>query len=361
MDTEALPTSNWKDDDFYHRNPFCRRIRDACIDTKSTIGGIHLIRILSFGDVQWIARVQLEPSTPLTTSLLRAEIDTMDLVRARTNIPIPKVFGYEVNDENIVGSAFILMEFLLGSSAMDAEGGYDSHHGQAQLAERRPFYDEVAEIQVQMTSVRLPKIGSIVRRSESSFDVGPIPRLGGPFVTAAEFLKAWARNAKFPFSDQAIREAMNGGPVEEVLSSIRNFPHYLQTVAHKISATNHGPFPIYHPDFYHSNIILDNDFKILVIVDWEGASTVPWELVEPPLLLSLVPPPMDDPNDYDCTGLHKEEESRRRLYERAEYIKCVLRKEEELNMDQKLSQTLLDPGIQGLAHAMKICLDPGKL
>ncbi|KNG83431.1 hypothetical protein ANOM_009700 [Aspergillus nomiae NRRL 13137] len=246
----------------------------------------------------------------------------MDLVRARTNRPIPKVFGYEVNDENIVDFAFILMEFLPGSSAMDADGGYESHHG--------------------------------------TNDLGQITK-SGPFATAAELLRAWARNAKFPSSDQAIREAMNGGPVEEVLSSVRNFPHYLRTVAHKISGTNDGPFSIYHPDFYHNNIIVGNDFKILGIIDWEGASTVPWELVEPPLFLSMVRPPMDDPNIYDCNGLPKEEESRRRLYERAEYIKYVLMKEEELNMDQKLSQTLLDPDIQGFAHAMKVYLDPGKL
>ncbi|KAH3545720.1 hypothetical protein KXW20_007682, partial [Aspergillus fumigatus] len=51
----------------------------------------------------------------------------MELVRARTDIPVPRVFGFELDDANPVRAAFILMDFLPGSSAMDAEGGYDAH------------------------------------------------------------------------------------------------------------------------------------------------------------------------------------------------------------------------------------------
>ena len=112
----------------------------------STIGGVHLIRLLNFGDTRWIARVQLEPSTPTTASLLRAEINAMELVGARTDIPVPKIFGYELHDANSVHAAFILMEFLPGSSAIDADGGYEVHQGSILPERRIPFYKQIASI-----------------------------------------------------------------------------------------------------------------------------------------------------------------------------------------------------------------------
>lgn len=168
---DEVPSLHWKDDVYYCQHPSRKQARDACLQRvnwkalceyassinadepcslldKSTIGGVHLIRLLSFGGTQWIARVQLEPSTPTTASLLRAEIHAMELVRARTDIPVPKIFGYELDSTNRVGAAFILMEFLPGSSAMDADGGYEVHHGSISPKRQSVFYKQIASIQV---------------------------------------------------------------------------------------------------------------------------------------------------------------------------------------------------------------------
>ncbi|GES58310.1 phosphotransferase enzyme family [Aspergillus terreus] len=385
MDTISSLALQGKDDEFYRRYPSRKRLVDSCLERvswdalcryassknsgrpctllgMSTIGGVYLIRLLSFGDMQWIARVQLEPSTPLSASLLRAEIDTMALVRAKTDIPIPHVFGYEFSDANEIGAAFILMEFLPGPSAMDADGGYETHHGQIPTTKKEEFYREVAGIQVQMASVRLPQIGSITRRNDNSFEVGPIPGLEGPFPTATDYFREWAKQAKFPLPDEGIRSSMAGGPVEEIIESIKNFPRSLQNLANNIAGNNDdGPFPLYHPDFYHSNMIVDHKFRILGIIDWEGASTVPWEIVEPPLFLSKVPLGMDDPNNYHADGTPKDRSVIQRLHESGEYVKFVQAKEEEMGLDRKLSTTLLDSNIQGLAYAIKVYRDPGKL
>ncbi|KAL2864030.1 uncharacterized protein BJX67DRAFT_362282 [Aspergillus lucknowensis] len=80
---------------------------------------MNLIRIISFEDTQWAARVQLEPWTSLSASLLQAEVDTVALVRSQKSVPLPNVFGYESSGANEIGAAFILMEFLPGLSAVD--------------------------------------------------------------------------------------------------------------------------------------------------------------------------------------------------------------------------------------------------
>jgi hypothetical protein len=61
---------------------------------------------------------------------------------------VPQIYGYELDDANPVGAAFILMEFLPGSSAMDAAGGYDVHRGRVPVEWRGAFYREMASIQV---------------------------------------------------------------------------------------------------------------------------------------------------------------------------------------------------------------------
>jgi hypothetical protein len=82
----------------------------------------------------------------------------------------------------------------------------------------------------------------------------------------------------------------SGGPVDEVLRSISDFPCALADRADKLSTTKYRcSFPLYHPSLYRSNIIVDEDFRFLAVIDWEGTSTVPREVVEPPLFLVRLP------------------------------------------------------------------------
>jgi len=82
-----------------------------------------------------------------------------------------------------------------------------------------------------MTSVRLPKIGTIVRSKDGSYDIGPFPDIGGPFATATAFFDAWAAHAKFPRLRREIQESMKNGPVNEVLTSIVEFPLKVRAVS----------------------------------------------------------------------------------------------------------------------------------
>lgn len=72
----------------------------------------------------------------------------MVLVRERTRIPVPRVFGYRVDDRHPVGVAFMLTEFFPGNVAIDLDGGYAAHQGQIPYEHRQDFYTSVAQIQV---------------------------------------------------------------------------------------------------------------------------------------------------------------------------------------------------------------------
>jgi hypothetical protein len=194
---------------------------------QSTMNGCHLVHLLQFGDgTRWIVRFQLDPPTPASARQLQSEVDTMGLIRSRTEIPVPQVFGSDPHNKTNIGVPFILMEYIPGIVAMDADGSWEAHHGEIAGSQKSNFYRTTASIQVssqlqiairsdlmfrlqvEMTAVRMPKIGSILKCHDGTYDIGPIPDLGGPFDTATAFFRAWAARAKFPTSEENIRKSM---------------------------------------------------------------------------------------------------------------------------------------------------------
>lgn len=120
-----------------------------CVPLDRVTNGLHnLVRLLQFSDqTLWVARIHLQGSAANSTKL-RSEVDVMQLIKDRSNVPIPQIFAYEVNEDNEIGVPFILMEFLSGNTAMDAAGGYETHKGQIPLTHRPNFYRSVAECHV---------------------------------------------------------------------------------------------------------------------------------------------------------------------------------------------------------------------
>ncbi|EQK97880.1 Protein kinase-like domain protein [Ophiocordyceps sinensis CO18] len=322
----------------------------------------HLVRLLAFDDgTTWIARVRMHTITQDSAFILQREVDTMTLIRQRTSIPVPTIFAYEVDTRNPTGAAFILMQTISGNVATDSDGGYEVHQGQIPLHRRPPFHLAAAKIQLQMTSVRLPLIGMVIQDSTGDYTVGPFPHLGGPFRRATDFIEAWARHSRFPLSIDAVNRIPSAALRSRILTSIQAFPNELASSAADLITHNDGPFPIAHTDFFHSNIIVDSKYHIQGVIDWEGACTMPWELVEPPLFLETVPPELDAPNNYDENGVPVDQDTRQRWDDRRQYEKLVAKMELETQGDNMLSSTLSNRRHQKLAYAMRVYTNPGKL
>jgi hypothetical protein len=116
------------------------------------MGGLNLVRRLDFQDgTSWIVRIQLYKSA--STGRLVCEIDTMAMVRERSNISVPEVFAYEANCNNAVGVSFMIMEFILGDTAMDSFGGHRIYKGKTPLQFKAKFHAEMADIQVRLQRI----------------------------------------------------------------------------------------------------------------------------------------------------------------------------------------------------------------
>jgi hypothetical protein len=208
-----------------------------------------------------------------------------------------------------------------------------------------------------MFRIRLPRIGKIVGiNDDGSYRLGPIPGLGGPFDTAAEYFRAWSAKVEFGMSEDQLQMAA-GRFADEILSSGSTFRKLLHDNAEWLSAENTGPFPLCHGDFGHNNIVFDDKYRLLGVIDWESAFAGPCELSgEFPLSLSIIPPAMDVPWKYDETGRPKEAGQRQKFADREAYIAIVKQREEEqyLTEGYTLSTALQDSKRQYLASAMRL-------
>ena len=209
MGASSTPQLNWGTDNIEKDRPlafinwealkqFAREARRQVDDGNSlctlsaeyNMGGLHIVRRIDFNDGrQWVACLQLEPPTRESCDRLRTELDTMAAVRSLSNIPIPQVFAHDCNIANSsgIGAAFMLMDFIPGNTAMDSFGGWDVHKGEMPFHFKLQLYSSLADIQTSLSSIRFSQIGTIVRRPNGVFDIGPIPNIGGPFFTAAAF------------------------------------------------------------------------------------------------------------------------------------------------------------------------------
>ncbi|CAI6311274.1 unnamed protein product [Periconia digitata] len=83
--------------------------------TQFATGFDNLVLELSFSDnAYWIARIPYRTVDDSTKTSLLSEIATMNIVRQRTSIPIPRIFGFEISAEQPFGYPYILMECLGG-------------------------------------------------------------------------------------------------------------------------------------------------------------------------------------------------------------------------------------------------------
>lgn len=98
---------------------------DCTISPQFTMGGRHMVRRVIFqGGTRWIARVRI--TTPMNedegSRLLQREVDCIQLVKERTSVPIPTIFGYIASASNVIGAPFMLMECLSGNVGVDLSG-----------------------------------------------------------------------------------------------------------------------------------------------------------------------------------------------------------------------------------------------
>ncbi|KPM42264.1 hypothetical protein AK830_g4257 [Neonectria ditissima] len=249
---------------------------------------------------KWVVRVPLTPYLPFgADKKLEGEIAAMELVSAKTSIPLPNVIAYAINEKSKPFPTFMILEFV--------EGKKLSHKAYQEFMpeQRLQFYASLADIFIQLRRLEFDAIGRLLRREDGSFTVSsPIATMdlnaqaleglqpsqvlarhsgGGPLQSAGKYvdmLHDLADNA-FAKSRSSVLEGDSIG--EEYLYHLHSFREHVKDW--RAENDDQGPFVLVHGDFQPFNLLVDDQGSIVSVLDWEWSRVVPRQFFKPPLWL----------------------------------------------------------------------------
>lgn len=111
-----------------------------------------------------------------------------------------------------------------------------------------------------------------------------------------------------------------------------DFLSHMEAAAPMISQHDRGPFRLIHPDFGHNNIIVDDEFNILGVIDWEESFIGPSEMVARFPIRCLVYPDAIYPLQWDSNGTILDKGRRERYEGQQRLVSAIKFHEDRLSV-----------------------------
>ena len=240
---------------------------------SSVMGGMNYHIELVFDDgISWLARIRrsnvTSPPAELRDYILRSEVSTLQFLSA-TSIPVPKVFDYNFCEKNPIGVGYILMEKLPGNSLRWSLTTPEQRKKvTSQLAD---IYMELKAHPFAMTSSiydpGIYDIGLFARESLTDYSGTKMKALG-PYFSTKEYFTVYIQLTL----DLIVRQELY---VDRAVDAFL-IHRFLLEIAPKACFLSHADdekFYLKHPDEKGDQILVDNEFNITGIIDWEWAYT----------------------------------------------------------------------------------------
>ncbi|RPA77920.1 hypothetical protein BJ508DRAFT_370441 [Ascobolus immersus RN42] len=244
---------------------------------RSQTGGQNCHLDIVFEDgVTWIARIKLADSPHMPPQeaqdlVFLSEIATIKYLTEFTSIPVPVVHHYQLRQDpdNKVGLSYVLMDKLPGTPLC-----WDD----ADPKNRQKVMDQLSDICIEMEKYPFKKAGSLVlqEKGESTIAVGGYTQLPyfvdaghplGPFESLRDSLNSLFEHQK----NMIINREIAVFPLDNYLGLL----WCLEKVSTLLSAADNGMFFLKHQDDKGDHILIDKDYNITGIIDWEFASLEP--------------------------------------------------------------------------------------
>ena len=253
----------------------------------SVMGGMNYHIPVYFVDgVTWLCRIRRHniTTTPVAhqNRLILSEAATYQFLSSRTLVPVPKVHDYSIySPSNPIGVGYILMDKLAGKPLSDCDlTDADRERVLSQLAnvfaalKQHPFN----EIGCLLDPDNL-FVGPVLEESTIDADENGNLLLLGPFKSALDY-----RTASIKHQIELILqgESYTSNAIDAYL--VHRF--ILDYVLESVTRNERGPFFLKHMDDKGDHILVDDEFRIVGIIDWEWAQiTTQSEAFAAPLYL----------------------------------------------------------------------------
>ncbi|KAI9719498.1 MAG: hypothetical protein M1828_006205 [Chrysothrix sp. TS-e1954] len=269
-----------------HNNVTCH------LKDRFSCGYRNVVRHVVFDDGQeWVARLRMPRPSGATgqddkladAEIMEVEVATMRFLRLHTSIPVPRVHDFSFTNTNSIGAPYILLDYIPGTAADELRDQRDCELQTYGTKEQdRKFREQLAKFQVELASCKFDKIGSI-RQSKSNpkaFEIGADVEIGkGPWTSSIEYYKDRAE-----YSLEHCREVKycRWDPEKE-LHKERSFllPVLFRDLMPKLEdkVANKGPFGLANSDYGANNVLVDTDFNIIALIDFDCVMAAPIEQV----------------------------------------------------------------------------------
>ncbi|KAI9748299.1 MAG: hypothetical protein M4579_007262 [Chaenotheca gracillima] len=254
-------------------------------EEKYSVGHFNMVRHLVFQDgTSWIARLRMpsldsevrDSDVLESDQIIKVEVASMKFLRARTCIPVPTVHHWSLDKTNEIGAPYILMDYIDGTTAndlQDAKGCENESFGTPE--QDRTFREQMASIQVELASLKFDKIGSLYQDEESlKFYIGPdLATRKGPWESSTSYYADLAENA--------MKECVSHGKralQERPSFAIPVLFMHLMSLYGDPSSVK-GPFGLANLDMGAHNLLVNDNFEIVGVIDFDGLMAAPIELI----------------------------------------------------------------------------------
>lgn len=159
----------------------------------------------------------------------------------------------------------------------------------------------MAQIQVELAQCQLGQIGSPrYDKGSGEFTIGPEIKTG---------LGPW--NSSFAYYHDTAEHALNSCASDMELNTRCSFalPLLFKELVRRYCSDDNGPFSLTNRDFGFHNILVDDKFSIIGVIDFDGITAAPKEVVgQFPALCALGSPALGVPPGNEFVKAREEQE-----------------------------------------------------
>jgi hypothetical protein len=188
---------------------------------------------------------------------------------------------YSTAPDNAVGAPYILMEYIHGSVASELRQAKSCNLQMFGTPEQgRKFREQMAQIQATVASFRFPKIGSLYHDPDTDeFYIGPELQTGrGPWASSTEYY------------DDLVDHLLKLASTSDEFKQSQSFmlPSILGHLMRIHGEERSGPFRLTNRDFGAHNILVNDNFDVVGVIDFDGVMAAPLETVAQYPILSFL-------------------------------------------------------------------------
>lgn len=235
--------------------------------TQFTSGFNNLVLEIAFSDgVYWIARVPHQVLDDKERTSLLSEIATLKILKIKTAIPIPQIFDFEISANQDFGYPFVFLEYLGGRTLPNGLAITVPKEHHAKVAK------QLANVFINLQKLTFSRIGRLWGGEKVDQPVEIIPMAWhaspGPLETSFEYF--------YNQRQEENREIMAMHPDD---SDWRTACWVLKTSLTQMLIEDRlrGPFPLCHLDLHFGNMLFDEEYNLVGIIDWSSAQAAPLE------------------------------------------------------------------------------------